>query len=131
MASANDICYGCRAYKEIVYTEQGTERVFCKECALQLPPASEDLARLFLSLTVPFKVGDKVLARQVIACEGGGAEPQFRTEGVGVVTDVSVDPRHGGTPVYPTFHVRIEEKEHDEAPDDGWYTEICLKKVSA
>lgn len=131
MASAKDLCQGCKSYKDIVYTEPGTERTFCKECALQLPPSTDDLARLFLSLTVPFKVGDKVFVRQVIACEGHGAEPQFRDEGTGVVTDISTDLKNGGTSIYPAFHVRFETKEHDQAPDEAYYPEICLKKVSA
>lgn len=129
MASASDICHGCKSYKEIVYREEGTERPFCHGCALQLPPSSQALAQLFLDLTVPFKVGEKVRAKQVLACDGD--DVQFRIEGVGEVTQISTDLVHGGTPVYPTFHVRIDEKSNEAAPDEGWFTEICLEKVSA
>lgn len=129
MASASDICHGCKAYREIVYREDGTDRPFCRDCALQLPPSSEELAQLFLNLTVPFKIGQKVIAKQVVACDGEAID--FRTEGTGEVLEVSTDLRHGGTPVYPTFRVRIDDKRHDEAPDEAWYTEICLERVKS
>jgi hypothetical protein len=122
MASAA-LCLGCRQIKEIVYTESGTNRTFCRECALQLPPTSEELALLFLAVTTPFKVGDYVEART--------AGTVF--DGVGTIDEISIDLKNGGTPVFPTFHVVLETKEHDLAPDDAWYTEVCLqhtKKVS-
>ncbi len=121
MASAKDLCWNCKNYVEIVYTEAGTRRAFCKSCALQLPPTSEELALLFLEVTCPFKVGDRVEART--------AGQVF--DGIGVVTEISTDLRHGGTRVYPAFHVKLETKEHDRAPDEAFYTEICLKKVAA
>jgi hypothetical protein len=129
MASASDLCDGCKTYQEIVYHEEGTLRAFCRACAIQLPPSSEELAQLFLDLTLPFKVGDKVLARQVMACDG--REIEFRIEGTGQVIEVSTDLAHGGTPVYPTFCVRIDEKDSDEAPDEAWYCEMNLSKVSS
>jgi hypothetical protein len=121
MASANDLCYGCKAIKEIAYTEQGTSRTFCQECALQLPPTSEELALLFIQLTCPYKVGDRVEART--------AGTVF--DGVGVVTEISTQVINGGTPVYPSFQVELETKEHEKAPDKAWYTEVCLRKVAA
>lgn len=121
MASAT-LCNGCMKIKEIIYTEEGTERTFCKECALALPPTSEELALLFLSLTTPFKVGDRVEART--------AGEVF--DGVGTVTKISTQLHHGGTPVYPSFYVKLESRAHDRAPEDGaFYTEICLRKVDA
>lgn len=120
MASA-DLCWNCRSYKEIAYIEAETERHFCMECALQLPINSEDLAQLFLSVTVPFDVGERVQA-----WTGGQV-----FDGTGVITEISTNLRNGGTNVYPTFHVAIDAKEYPEAPDEAWYTEICLKKVSA
>ncbi|QZE10428.1 hypothetical protein SEA_SCOOBYDOOBYDOO_82 [Mycobacterium phage ScoobyDoobyDoo] len=118
MASA-DLCSTCRAIKEIAYTEPETNRTFCRECALQLPPTTEELALLFIQLTCPFKVGDRVEART--------AGTVF--DGVGTVDQVSTQIINGGTPVYPSFHVVLETKEHDQAPDDAWYTEICLRRV--
>lgn len=121
MASANDICWNCRNYVEIVYHESGTMRAFCKPCALQLPPTSDELALLFLEATCPFKVGDQVEART--------AGEVF--DGVGKVTEISTELRNGGTRVFPSFHVQLETKEHDLAPEEAWYTEVCLKKVAA
>lgn len=121
MASANDICWNCKLYVEIAYHEAETLRAFCKQCALQLPPTSEELALLFLEATCPFRVGDRVEART--------AGEVF--DGIGEVTEVSTELRHGGTRVYPAFHVKLETKEHDRAPEEAWYTEICLKKVAA
>lgn len=123
MASAEtvtkDICWNCRDYVEIEYHESGTNRAFCKKCALELPPSSEELAHLFLSLTVPFKVGDVVEARTAGTI----------LDGTGEVVEVSTDLRHGGTNVFPTFLVKLATKEHELAPDEAWYTEICLRKV--
>jgi len=121
VASAKDVCWSCRFYRDIEYTEAGTQRPFCKACALQLPPTSEELAMLFIEVTCPFKVGDKVEART--------AGEVF--DGTGEVLEISTDLRHGGTRVYPSFLVRLDTKEHDLAPDQAYYTEICLKKVAA
>lgn len=121
MASAKDLCWNCKDYVEIAYTEAGTLRSFCKPCALQLPPTSEELALIFLEVTCPFKVGDKVEART--------AGEVF--DGVGVVQEISTELRNGGTRVYPSFRVKLETKEHDLAPDEAFYTEICLRKVTA
>lgn len=120
-----DLCFGCRSFTEIVYNEEGTDRPFCQECALALPPTSEELAILFLSVTSPFHVGDKVVARQAITTD------EFRTEGVGTIDEVDTGFRMGGTPVFPTWHVKIEEPAYDGAPEDGWYTEVCLQKADA
>lgn len=114
------ICDGCRHPRDIAYVEPGTERRFCVECALALPPTTEELALLYLELTTPFAVGDQVEART--------AAQIF--DGVGKVTDISTELEHGGTMVYPTFKVVLESKAHDRAPDEAYYTEICLTKVS-
>ena len=50
-------------------------------------------------------------------------------DGIGMVEEMSMELKNGGTPVYPSFRVRITEKAHDEAPDEAWYTEVCLRKV--
>lgn len=119
-----DLCFGCKSFKDIAHTESGTERPFCQECALTQPLTSDEWAFVLLTapwspFSAPFKPGDKVEART-------GAQVY---DGVGEVTDMSMSLDHGGTPVYPTFKVVISEKAHDLAPDEAWYTEICLTKV--
>ena len=114
-----DLCYGCKAFVDIAYWEQDTNRAFCQKCALELPPTSEELALLFIALTTPFKVGDRVEART--------AGEIF--DGVGTVTDMFTDLEHGGTLVYPTWRVVIDEPAYEGAPEEALYTEICLKKV--
>ena len=125
MASAETVihalCWNCRTYTEIAYTEQDTARAFCKPCALQLPPTSDELAHLFLAITVPFRVGDIVEART--------AGEIF--DGVGEVQEIYTDLRHGATNVFPTFLVKLSTKEHELAPDEAIYTEICLRKIEA
>ena len=117
MASATDFCSGCKTIAEIIYTETETDRSFCKKCTVALPPSSEELALIFLALTVPFKVGDRVEART--------AGQIF--DGVGTVEEISTELKNGGTRVFPSFRVKLETKEHDQAPDEAWYTECCLK----
>jgi hypothetical protein len=113
------ICDSCRHPREIAYVEEGTQRQFCVECALALPPTSEELALLYIQMTTPFVVGDLVEART--------AAQVF--DGVGEVTEISTSLDHGGTMVFPTFHVVLESKAHDLAPDEAWYTEVCLTRV--
>lgn len=120
MASAV-YCWGCKARKEITYVEEETGREFCYECMLALPPTNDELRRIFLMLTIPFKVGDRVEART-------GATLY---DGVGVVTEISTSLEHGGTVVYPTFLVKMEQKAYSEVPDEMWMTEVCLQKVDA
>lgn len=127
-----DLCFGCKSFKEIVYTEGGTDHPFCQECAAIQPLTSDEWAFVLLTapwspFSAPFKPGDKVEARQVI--ESDGVNVKFLFEGVGEVTDVSTSMEHGATAVYPTFKVIINEKAHDEAPDEAWYPELCLTKV--
>jgi hypothetical protein len=50
-------------------------------------------------------------------------------DGVGVVDEISTDLAHFGTPVFPSFHVLIDQPAYPEAPASLWYTEVCLKKV--
>lgn len=121
MASGTKLyCWGCKSPKEIYYTEEETLRSFCADCVTTIPPSSDEMRLMYLLLTIPFKVGDRVEART--------AATVF--DGVGVVEDVSTSLEHGGTVVYPSFLVRLETKEHDKAPDSAWYTEICLTKVT-
>jgi len=67
----------------------------------------------------PFRPGDVVEART-------GA---VVLDGVGTVRRMSTSLEDGATPIYPTFLVVITEKAHDQAPDEAWYTEVCLTRV--
>lgn len=121
---ARDLCWGCKSYQEIVYVQGGTEHPFCAECALAQPPTGDELALILLTApwspySAPFRPGDRVEART--------AGEIF--DGVGEVAEVSMSLEHGGTPVYPTFLVKISDKAHDQAPDEAWYTEVCLRKT--
>jgi hypothetical protein len=116
-----DLCFGCKSFQEIVYTEGGTDHPFCEACALVQPLTSDEWALVLLTapwspFSAPFKPGDRVEARTAATIY----------DGIGEVTDVSMSLEHGGTPVYPTFKVIINEKAHDQAPDEAWYTECCL-----
>jgi hypothetical protein len=119
-----DLCAGCKLFKEIVYTEGGTERPFCEGCSVVQPLTSDEWALMLLVAPdspwgPPFLPGDKVEARTAGTIY----------DGIGEVAQMSMSLEHGGTPVYPTFRVILSEKAHDQAPDEAWYTEICLQKV--
>lgn len=127
-----DLCYGCKTFQEIAYTQGGTDRPFCEECSMIQPLTSDEWALMLLVAPdspwgPPFHPGDKVEVRQAIASEG--RNPEFRTEGVGEVAQMSMSLEHGGTPIYPTFRVVLSEKAHDQAPDEAWFPEVCLSKV--
>ena len=111
------LCYSCKSVgRDIVYTDL-VDRGYCQECAV--PIASPQQAMSFLMATIPYQVGDRVhakLAGQVL-------------DGTGVIDDISIELRHGGTPVYPAFHVVLDEKAYPDAPDSCWYTEVCLTKA--
>lgn len=119
-----DLCYGCKQFKEIVYTQGGTDQPFCEECSMIQPLTSDEWATVLLVAPdspwgPPFRPGDKVEARTAGTIY----------DGVGEVTNMYMDLEHGGTPVYPTFRVVLNEKAHDQAPDEALYTEVCLTKV--
>ncbi|QDH91721.1 hypothetical protein SEA_PHRAPPUCCINO_45 [Mycobacterium phage Phrappuccino] len=115
------LCFSCKELREIVYVDP-VYRGHCSACVTGPTSQVGSVVRAmqFLSATVPFQVGDRVEART-------GGELY---DGVGTVTEVSFDLEHGGTPVYPTFHVVIDEPADEHAPADGWYTEVCLAKLS-
>ncbi|QIG58302.1 hypothetical protein SEA_SKOG_150 [Gordonia phage Skog] len=113
---ATGLCWSCKGLKEITYTEDSTRRGFCEACIAITPPSSDEMAVLYLLSTIPFRVGDRVEARTAGEV----------LDGVGVIDDFSVSLEHGGTPVYPTFHVTFEDKAHELCPDGAWYTEMCL-----
>lgn len=117
---ARDLCWGCRQFRDIAWTEESTARPYCPDCAAQLPPTAEEQAFDFLMRTLPFKPGDRVECRT--------AAQLF--DGVGTVQKISMDLENGGTLVYPAFLVKIDEKAYDSAPDECWYTEICLTHLT-
>jgi len=117
------MCYSCKALKEIVYTDSN-EVDYCRECVGAIPTPSVVRAMDFLMATIPYAAGDRV------ECRTGGEI----FDGIGVVDGVSFDLKDGGTPVYPAFHVVLDDKAYPEAPDECWYTEVCLRpaeKVSS
>lgn len=114
-----EICESCKELKPVAEQDR-FGRFYCESC-MEKDDASPRPVMEFLAATIPFAVGDRVEART------GG----MLFDGIGVVDDIATDIAHFGTPVYPSFHVKIEEKAYPEAPDSLWYTEVCLKKVDA
>lgn len=114
------LCESCRHIKQVAWTD-AVDRDYCPECLamLQAMQARPTWMMDYLAATIPFAVGDRVEARTAGALY----------DGIGVVEKISFDPAEYGTPVYPSFYVRIEEKAYPEAPDGLFYTETCLKKV--
>lgn len=127
-----DLCYGCKQFRDIAYTQGGTDHPFCEDCATVQPLTSDEWATVLLTHPAspygpPFRPGDKVEARQVIASDGTNVE--FQLQGRGEVAQVSMSLEHGGTPIYPAFRVVFSEKAHADAPDEFWYPEACLTRV--
>lgn len=121
-----DLCYGCKRFVEIAWTESGTDRPFCGACVDAMPPTIDQVNMILLlapwsPIGPRFKAGDRVEART-------GA---MVFDGVGTVEEMSISLEHGGTPIYPTFRVTITQKAYPEAPNEGWYTEVCLTRLSS
>lgn len=119
-----DLCFGCKKFTEIVWTEGGTDRPYCQTCVDEMPPTVDEVNMVLLlapwsPIGPPFKPGDVVECRTAAII----------FDGVGVVQEMSISLRDGGTPIYPSFRVALTEKAHDKAPDEAWYTEVCLKRV--
>lgn len=112
------LCFGCKELQEIAYVD-AISRGYCSECTMSLPIGSVVRAMGFLSLTIPYKPGDRVQAYT--------AGELY--DGVGTVTDVHYDLKHGGTPVIPMFRVIIDEPADEHAPTSGLYPEACLKRA--
>jgi len=119
MTDITGLCEGCRELKPVAYTDS-VGREYCAACAIVLPIPSANRLLEFLMHTIPFKVGDRVEARTAGAL----------FDGVGVIEEVSMSPEKWGTPVYPSFRVRIEEPAYPEAPKERWYMEKQLRKVT-
>ena len=113
------LCETCKELKPIVYIDP-VEREYCEDCFAILPVPTATRIMDYLLRTIPFQVGDRV------ECRTAGVI----YDGIGVIEEVSIDPEKYGTPVYPSFRVRIEDKAHPEAPDERWYMEAQLKRVS-
>ena len=119
-----DLCAGCKRFREIDYTSPEGQP-WCPECSVIPPLTSDEWALVMLTspdspVGPPFRPGDQVEARTAGVIYDGKGE----------VTHMSFNLEHGGTPVYPSFRVVLSEKAHDKAPDEAWYTEVCLTKVS-
>ena len=120
-----DLCGVCKSFTDIVWHEDGTNRPYCQECLNQLPLSSDEWA--FILLTAPWSpVGPPFKAGDVVECRTAG----LIYDGVGTVEEMDMTLAHGGTPVYPTWRVVLSTKAHDKAPDEAWYTEVCLTRVN-
>lgn len=114
------LCYICRLVRPIVHRDEDTGLGCCEDCIPLARLQVQDLLDLaFLSETIPFLPGDRV------ECRTAG----IWLDGRGSVTAIDQQLEHGGTPVYPTFHVVIDEPVNDNSPTEAWYTEVCLTKV--
>ncbi len=113
-----ELCEFCQDIKPVAYTDS-LDRTWCAECYEVLTSPGYPLLD-FLAATIPFKVGDRV------ECRTAGR----LYDGIGTVEEVSFDPAKYGTPVYPSFRVAITEKAYPTAPDEIWYTEKCLTRLS-
>jgi hypothetical protein len=120
LPTGKGLCESCRELKPVAWTDS-LDREYCAECLPDLEVGAPSRIMEYLEATVPFQVGDRV------ECRTGGA----LYDGVGRVDDVSTELEKFGTPVYPSFHVVLEDKAYPDAPDELWYTEACLKKVAS
>lgn len=114
------LCWNCKKPSEPAVVDE-LARALCADCCRgpAIPPELFGLA--YLRATIPYKHGDRVHATT--------AGEVY--DGVGTVVEVSEELRHGGSPVYPSFLVRIEEPANEDAPAEGWYTEPCLRPADA
>jgi hypothetical protein len=112
------VCQGCKQLAEIAHTDS-LGLGYCARCAKDIPIQSETLGLEYLIANPPFFPGDRV------ECRTGGEI----FDGVGTVQEMSFDFEHGGTLIYPAFRVTIDEPANEHSPVEGWWTEVCLKKV--
>lgn len=110
------LCESCRELKVTAYTDP-VGREYCVTCFVMLPVPTVSRIIEYLIETIPFQVGDRV------ECRTAGV----LYDGIGVIDQVSIEPKNFGTPAYPAFHVCLQQKAYPEAPDALWYMErqIC------
>ena len=114
------LCWSCKTVDiEIVYTDDDG-RGYCTTCYDARPTMPSEMRGLiYLLQTIPFHIGDRV------ECRTAG----YLYDGIGKVTEISFDPKDGGTYVYPAFKIHLEKKAEESLPDDLWYVENCLSRV--
>lgn len=112
------LCEVCKELKETAYTDP-VGREYCGGCFSTLPVPTASRIVEYLMLTIPFQVGDRV------ECRTAGV----LFDGVGNIDEISIEPENFGTPAYPSFHVTIDDKAYEDAPDELWYMETQLRRV--
>jgi len=118
MSTAADtgLCEFCRELKPVAWVDQ-VGREFCAGCLTDLTVLTGPTLVDYLMATIPFKVGDRV------RCYTAGA----LFDGIGTIDEVSTELDKFGTPIFPSFHVVIDEPAYPEAPDSLYYMERQLK----
>lgn len=112
------LCASCKQMREPAATQDGLD--YCQECVDSFPQEKPEVeGLLYLLASIPFQVGDKV------ECRTAGT----LYDGIGTVEEIDIDFKMGGTPVFPAFRVKLEDKAQEDLPDDLWYTEACLALV--
>ena len=118
--TTTELCDYCQELKPVAGTDL-VGREYCADCIELLSEPGPFNILHFLAVTIPFKVGDRV------ACYTAGK----LYDGIGIIDEMSMDPFKYGTPVYPSFRVKLTEKAYPEAPDGVWYLEQQLKHVES
>ena len=112
------LCASCKQMRNSAGTYDDLD--YCQECIGMVPIQSEVFGLAYLLATIPFHVGDKV------ECRTAGE----LYDGIGIVQEIDTNFKMGGTPVFPAFRVKFNEKSEVTLPDELWYTECCLKKTA-
>lgn len=113
------LCASCKQMREPAATYDDLD--YCQECSEFAPDVPELIGVAYLLATIPFSVGDKVECRTAAKLY----------DGIGIVKEIDIDFKMGGTPVFPAFKVEFTEKDNEEIPDELWYLEGCLKMVES
>lgn len=118
-------CYSCKLpLVEDFYVHPDSGELFCMLCSWGMPLNPQEIAMILLTqpgsvVGPPFAPGDVVECRRAAQVY----------EGIGVVREMSMDPEHAATPLYPMFRVELTDKANDDCPDEAWYAEVSLTKV--
>jgi hypothetical protein len=113
------LCQGCRRIRALSHTDEA-DRSYCADCADLLPVAQSAVLVAFLANTVPYREGD------IVSCKTGAQV----YDGIGHVVQVSFSPEDLASPVVPMFRVAIDEPAYPEVPNEVWYSEICMSRVT-